>query len=130
MSLLAKLSSLALRPVLGGVVGAILPGIEFDCSDEAASAIEQFFVSRFTDPSKQLRSALGRAADRSWRAVEIALTGESFWSWLTDRGEDKAFRADIRTFLNSNPLQLPPGRDEAFRRAARSTSFVSLGKRG
>jgi hypothetical protein len=118
VSLVAKLSSLALRPVLGGVVGVVLPGVEFGYSDEAACAIEQFFVSRFTDPSKQLRTALSRAADRSWRAVEIALTGESFWSWLTDRCEDKAFRADIRTFLDSNPLQLPPGRDEAFRRAA------------
>src|SRR3954453_11054423 len=118
MSIVAKLSSLALRPVLGGVVKAVLPNVEFCYSDQAASAVEQFFVPRFTDPSKQLRSALSRASDRSWRAVEIALSGESFWSWLTDRGEDKAFRADIRTFLDSNPLQLPPGRDEAFRRAA------------
>ena len=118
MSIVAKLSTLALRPVLGGVVEAVLPGVEFGYSDQAANAVEQFLVTRFTDPSKQLRSALSRASDRSWRAVEIALSGESFWSWLTDRGEDKAFRADIRTFLDSNPLQLPPGRDDAFRRAA------------
>ena len=131
MSLLVKLSSLALRPVLGGAAKVILQGIEFKYTDETVSAIENFFVTRFTDPSKHLRNALSSAADRSWRAVEIALNGESFWSRLTDRGEDKAFRADLRTFLDSNPLQLPHGRDEAFRhtalhqlRAARKTGLI------
>jgi serine/threonine protein kinase/F0F1-type ATP synthase assembly protein I len=118
MSLLLKISSFALRPVLGGAAKLILQGIDFKLTDEAVSAVESYFVTRFTDPSKNLRNALSRAADRSWLAVEIALCGESLWSRLTDRGEDKAFRTEIRTFLDSNPLQVPQGRDEAFRRNA------------
>ena len=118
MSLAVQLSCFALRPIVKHVVGAVLPGVEIPWSEEATGVVEEFFVSRFTDPSMQLHVALGRATDRSWRAVEIALAGESFWSRLTDRGEDKAFRAEIRTFLDANPLQLPKDRDETFRRAA------------
>ncbi len=118
MSLLVKVSSLAMRPVLGGAKKLVLQGVGHWSSEETANAIEDFFVSRFTDPSQQLRKALNRSADRSWRAVEIALSGESFWSKLTDLGEDKAFRADIRTFLDSNPLQLKDGEGTAFREAA------------
>ena len=65
MSIVAKLSSLALRPVLGGVVEAVLPGVEFGYSDQAANAVEHFLVTRFTDPSKQLRSALSRAFEKA-----------------------------------------------------------------
>jgi serine/threonine protein kinase len=112
------LHAFALRPLLGGVARMILPGVEAKYTDAAISSVENYLVSRFTDPSRELGAALGRASDRSWRAVEVALTGESLWSRFTDRGEDKAFRADIRTFLDSNPLQLPDGRAATFCRAA------------
>ena len=93
MSLMLKLSCLALRPVLGGAAKLILQGIEFKAAEEAVCAVESYVVACFNDPSKNLRNALARAADRSWRAVEIALSGESFWSRLTDRGEELLSKA-------------------------------------
>ena len=102
----------------GGFADTVLQGVEFLASQETVSAIESYLVTRFTDPSQQLRRALQRSADRTWRAFEVALSGEYILSRLTDKGEDKEFRADIRAFLDSNPLQLSPDVDEAFRHAA------------
>ena len=53
---------------------------------------------RFSDHSKNLTNALESASDRAWRALEIALAGETFLSWL-HKAEDKAFREQVRAAL-------------------------------
>jgi serine/threonine protein kinase len=117
MSLVVQLASLALRPFLGSVTKAVFQGIEIKYTEENVRAIEDFFRGRLTDESKHLQQAIRRAAERAWRSIEIALAGESIWSRL-NRFEDRALRAEIRAFLDSNPLQLASEADEAFRQSA------------
>ncbi len=99
MSILQLLSSFALRQVVGDVDGG---------------GFSQLLGDRFTDGSQRLLSAIRRANEKAWKALEIALAGESLWQRL-DRPEDRAFRQQIRIFLDCIPLPELTGRDE-FRR--------------
>src|SRR5262249_28903422 len=58
--------------------------------------------------------ALRRANERAWQALEVALAGESLWNRL-DRPEERAFRQQVRVFLDAMPLPLLTGKGE-FRR--------------
>ncbi len=87
-------------------------------ADKVIDKVEQFLKSRFTDPSRKLPEALAEASERAWRSLELALAGESFWSVLARRGEDKAFSASVRAFLDANPLKLPPATSKEFTKAA------------
>jgi hypothetical protein len=58
MSILVKLSSLALRPALGGIARLVLKGALAPFTDETVNAVENYLVTRFTDSSQQLRTAL------------------------------------------------------------------------
>src|SRR5215469_14985020 len=101
MSVLEKLSTLALCPVAGAAAEAV------GCS---VIAVVQVLTSRFTNHSQRLTTALQRANDRTWKAFEIALGGESFWQRCKlghARAEDKAFREQVRTFLDASPLTKP-----------------------
>ena len=55
-----------------------------------------------------------RANERAWKALEVALAGEGLWQRL-GRSEDKAFRQQVRAFLDALPLPELFGRTE-FRR--------------
>lgn len=107
MSLIHKLSTLALPQILGGVCQAL--GINF--TEGAIDKVSEFLTSRFLDHSGRLPAALQAACARSWSALEVALAGESFWGWL-DRAEDRELRNQIRVFLQAVPAcQLPRERD-------------------
>jgi serine/threonine protein kinase len=67
---------------------------------EAVAAAIEHLRERFTDQSQRLSRTLQDANDRAWRTLEIALAGESLRNWL-DRSEDKAFREQMRVFLNA-----------------------------
>src|SRR5947209_6409438 len=88
MSIIGLLSSFALRQVAGDVEGG---------------SFSQLLGDRFSDGSQRLLSAVRRANENAWKALEISLAGESLWRCL-DRPEDRAFRAQIRTFLDNMPL--------------------------
>jgi hypothetical protein len=81
---------------------------------ENSSGLVQVLGDRFGDSSQRLLQAIRRANERAWKALEIALAGESLWHRL-DRGEDRAFRQQVRQFINSIPLPILTGRGE-FRR--------------
>jgi tRNA A-37 threonylcarbamoyl transferase component Bud32 len=130
---LPSLSAFALRPLLSSIaqqaaqlVPASVAGgltVAGDVAQSlvgegAADVIRDYVVSRFTDASQQLPLALKQAADRAWRAVEVAVAGESLWSKMMRRGEDRAFSREVRAFLDANPLRLTARQDEAFRRQA------------
>ena len=72
MSLLSSVAAFGLRQVFGG----------------PADAVVGFVQQRFTDHSQALPRALVRAGDRSWQALEVALTGDgwldSLKSWWSD----------------------------------------------
>jgi WD40 repeat protein len=60
-----------------------------------------------TDHSGRLTEALRRANERAWRALELALAGETFWErckLLAARADDKAFGLQVRAFLDAAPL--------------------------
>ena len=66
MSIFQALSCFAFRSVLG------------DGSDN----VVQSFGDRFGDGSLRLARALRHANERAWRALEVALAGESLWNKL------------------------------------------------
>jgi len=119
MSLLPDLVSLAMRPLLAGINAAldneVIEAVAVGVPAVAGGKLVGYLVHRYRDTSTDLPNALQRASDRAWRSFEIALAGESWWSRLRDRGDEKAFREQIRQFLDASPL--PAIADEGFRGA-------------
>ena len=100
MSIFLNISVLALRQVAEGAANAV--GL-----NATGKAVIGFLGDHFTDHSQRLTNALQNANDRAWKAFEVALAGES----LLERckvalahGEDKAFREQVRAFLDISPL--------------------------
>src|SRR5437764_1463595 len=66
-----------------------------------------FLTNHFTDHSQKLNLALQRANDRAWKALEIALSGDSWWSRcrsLLVPGDEKAVGQQIQAFLDAVSL--------------------------
>jgi hypothetical protein len=109
MSVMGKLSSLALRPVVVGLCETLGPKVV----GSAAEVVTDFLSDRFTDQSQRLNEALKTAIERTWTTLEVALAGESFWDRCTTkfaRAEDQGFRRQLKAFLDSVPddrLALP-----------------------
>src|SRR5256885_12037313 len=99
MGTLLNLSVVALRQVVTGACQAV----GGDLGGQAAGAVVAFLTERFTDQSGRLTEALRGANERAWKAVEIALAGESLWDRckkaLTS-AEDRAFSQQVRAFLD------------------------------
>jgi hypothetical protein len=126
-----QLAVLALRPLLGALgdkyKGQLVGG--------AGDAAMNYVRSRFADPSQKLGNALRTARDRAWQALEIALAGDSWWQRcqvLFSSGDTRAFRRQVRAFLDASPLAGLPGqgpefRDECLRelRAARQAGLLA-----
>jgi serine/threonine protein kinase len=110
MAILHSLSTLALKEVLDGACTAI--GLR--AGEAAVDGVVNFLAERFSDQSQRLPVALHRANENAWKALEIALAGESLWTWL-DRAENKAFRQQVRMFLDATPLAGLPSHGPEFR---------------
>jgi len=95
MGIIQSLSVLALRQVVNGALQAV--GVS-----GGGDAVATFLIERFTDHSQRLTAALTTSNEKAWKALEIALAGESLWN-LLDRTEDKAFRQQVRAFLDTIP---------------------------
>jgi serine/threonine protein kinase len=103
MSIAESLSSLALGPLvesachsLGDSVGAGL-----------ATGVVALFTRQFTDHSQRLASALAHANSRAWKALELALAGDTFWERCKvrmARAEDQSLRNQVRQFLDAGQL--------------------------
>lgn len=117
MRLLLNLSVLALRPLLTGACRSVgLQGTE-----QAVIATVDFLRGHFQDQSERLTQALRRANDRAWGCLEMALAGDSLWDrakLLMASGEEKAFREQVRTFLDMTPLGNLPSHGPEFRQEA------------
>jgi hypothetical protein len=128
MSLPQRLAAFALSPLLQRALDSIgLMG-----GDRTVEAVAGFLNRQFFDQSRRLLAALQQANASAWQALEIALAGESLWTWL-DRAEDKAFRGQVRAFLEAAPLAGLPGDGQEFRqvcrrelRAARKAGFLDV----
>jgi serine/threonine protein kinase len=100
MNIFISLSSLALRQVVDGACAAL--GVK-----ESGEAVVGFLTERFTDHSQRLTRALQTASDNAWKALEIALAGDSLWERCkaaVARAEDRAFAQQVRAFLDATPL--------------------------
>jgi hypothetical protein len=133
MAVVQHLSVLAVRALFEG----FCTSIGFAAGPAAAEAAVTFLGNRFTDHSARLSDALGRASASAWRALELALAGDSWWDRVKvslARREDQAFRSQVAAFLAATPLGGLPGcppeyRQQALRdlRAARQAGLLSAG---
>lgn len=98
MGIVQNLSVLALRGTVEGALQAT--GL---VGERTVENITRFLAQHFTDHSQSLSKAMQRASDKAWKALEIALAGETLWN-LFDSADQKAFRRQVRTFLESTPL--------------------------
>ncbi|CEF48227.1 unnamed protein product [uncultured bacterium] len=95
-------------------------------SGERVDVLFRVVMDHTSDHSKKILKVLEGCNRKAWRAMEIALAGESLWTRL-DRAETKALRDQIRTFLDAIPL---PGVDsrEGFRQRCLTDLREALGK--
>ncbi len=108
MSIFMRLSTLAARQLVVGACAAV--GVKHE-----VQAVAGFLSERFTDHSQRLTTALENANENAWKALEIALAGDSFWErckGAVARGEDKAFAQQIRAFLDTSSLPELTGKDQ------------------
>jgi serine/threonine protein kinase len=124
MGIVQCLAVAALKPLLGGLLeraglGGEVAGKVADLATDPAVTIIESAIGRLqhhlTDQSQKLTKALLAANERAWQALEIALAGESFWSRCRvafSSGDNKAFREQVRTFLDgvSLPVFTDPAR--------------------
>ena len=132
MRILSNLSALAVRQLVGGACHAAGVGH----AAEGAEQVVGFLTRHFTDHSRRLTRALEETNDRAWKALEVALAGDSLWDrarLALASGDDRAFREQVRPFLDACPLAELHGRD-AYRRscleqlcAARKAGLLSGG---
>src|SRR4051812_40248733 len=110
MRIALNVSALALCQVVEGACKLI----GFKVGAVGMEQIVGFLTERFTDQSQRLPNALDRATRNAWKALETALAGESLWNCL-DRADDKAFRRQVRVFLEATTLANLPGHGPEFR---------------
>ncbi|HEY8504860.1 MAG TPA: hypothetical protein VIL46_09780, partial [Gemmataceae bacterium] len=98
MSVMRWMSVLALRHLADDAsrsVGAYGAAHAFN---KVAGYLRQHFI----DQSERLPQALEKAGDRAWRALEVALAGDSLWDrckLLLASGEQKGFREQVQRLL-------------------------------
>jgi serine/threonine protein kinase len=143
MSILLSMSCLALKGVVQASVAAA--GLQRNNGGNdrggnggggAGAGVAGLLCQRFADHSLRLTRALELANERAWRALEVALAGDSWWErcrGLLARGEEKGFREQVRAFLRANPVadgeRGEPFRGECLRelRAARKAGRLTGG---
>ncbi len=109
MRIATNLCALALRQLVDGACKAVgvSPGAP------AVEGVVSFLSRHFLDHSRRLTVALEVTNERAWKALEVALAGDSLWDrckLVLARGEDKAFRDQIRPFLDACPLAEASGK--------------------
>ncbi len=88
-----NLSVLALRPLVEGASQAVGLGAGY-----AVEKVAGFLHRHFVDQSERLPEALVRANQQAWKALELALAGDSVWDRakrLLIRAEQQGFREQL-----------------------------------
>jgi hypothetical protein len=120
MSLLLRLSGLALRQVVNGALYAI--GRE--AGQSAVEPIADYLLGRLTDDSERLTEALRGANQQAWQALEASLAGNSIWEQLSRQltaGDVLKFRTRVLELIDSLPPHDRAGLDaEEFRERSRT----------
>src|SRR5437763_2191368 len=98
-------------PIPDSLCGLLLAQLELQPVLKAVSAVGGAAKSHMTDQSQGILKALERSNRKAWKALEVALAGETLWTKL-DRAEVKTLRLQIRTFLDQMPLPELEGKEE------------------
>src|SRR5262249_54883975 len=117
MAGMQSLPVLAVRSLFEGFCRSI----GFEAGIAVSEAAVKFLGTRFVDHSGRVNGALARATDNAWRALELALAGDSWWDRVKvalSRREDQAFREQVGAFLRTTPLANLPGHPPEFRTEA------------
>jgi serine/threonine protein kinase len=109
--ILQTLSAIALREVLDA--GCKVAGGS-DLNLDTAPVLN-LLSQQFCDHSRKLPKALAGSSERAWRALEVALAGEGLWGWLS-RADDKAFRRQVRAFLDGARFPALSGQGAGYRK--------------
>ena len=64
-----------------------------------------------SDQGQRVTKALKESNEKAWRALEIALAGETLWNKF-DRAEDRAFRQQLAAYLRQLPMPELQGKQE------------------
>ena len=70
----------------------------------SASGGNRQIGDRRSDMSRLLLDSLRSSGEKAWKAVEVALAGETLWNKL-DPVDEKAFRQQVRNLIDN--MQLP-----------------------
>jgi serine/threonine protein kinase len=103
MGIVQSMCALALQPVGG----------------EGAGALVNSLLDHFSDRGQLVVNALRTANERAWKALEIALLGNSWWQQLKGvlrPKEDQAFAQQVRAFLDGLPLEALAGQPDELRK--------------
>ncbi len=111
MGIFQSLSSLALRSVVEGASHSV----NLSMGEAAVETVVGFLANHFIDHSQSLNRAMQNASGNAWKALEIALAGESLLSWFHS-SDNKAFREQVRAFLDATPLSALPNTKHDFRK--------------
>lgn len=109
MRVFARLTVFALAPLVGGVCRAA----GLSVAGEGMSAVAKFLVDRLSDQSLRVTQALRESVDRAWQALELTLAGDSLLN-VADRGDDRAFREQVRLFIFAAQTDGRAGTDRDF----------------
>jgi WD40 repeat protein/serine/threonine protein kinase len=133
MSVFQSLSVVALRQLVSAAGNAVGLGTTTD-------AIVDSLTRRFTDHSQRLTKALQTANERAWKALEIALAGDSLLERCKGalaETEDRAFGEQLRAFLEVSPLRKVKAEQQPILRqaleelrSARARGMLSQGSLG
>jgi tRNA A-37 threonylcarbamoyl transferase component Bud32 len=134
MSLARSLCAFALEQLVDGACNAA----GFAASERSVEKVAVFLKRHFTDHSAKLDQALRTANERAWKALELALDGNSFWAKcnaLLAQADQRVFAHQVRTFLEGCSLaELQGQRDEVRQaclrelRAAQKAGLFEMGR--
>ena len=119
MPVLTILSLTAIRYVASGAMKA--SGLSDGAADgvlDQSQKVVGAVLAHFTDHSQGLTKALTTANERSWKALEVALAGDSFWDrckTALSSGDDQVLARQVRGFLDQAVLAEQPDRGRDFR---------------
>jgi tetratricopeptide (TPR) repeat protein len=98
MGIVQNLSALALHKLIGRAPG----------SEAVGQGVGADLAGLFNAQSQQITRAVQQSNEAAWRALEVALVGESLWERTKvslRRSGDQAFRQQVRAFLDAVALE-------------------------
>ena len=106
MSIASQLIGFGLRQVIGDSADAVVQVAEVvEQGIPAAAKVIKVVEQHFRDHSRTLPNALGRAHDRAWQSIAIALAGDGFLDRVRvffSSGDNKGVREQVQLFLRDN----------------------------